>query len=218
MRFDFSRRLKRVRSLFSRRDEPVAPARDRRAESEAELDGAIEALLVDLHRLCGVDRVDRAAQRLETFLHLRGHALDERMHLRLQHFHDQRLMLQHSWHFMNRLLAAGKPARAWQLARESLEIDAAFRPGSADDLLALIRTAAPTDARIVERLLADCERAYPASPRLPEALLEHARYALALGDTAAALASLARIEAAFPRDAERDEFREFAARARRHGA
>ena len=216
----FARVVASARRLIFRErrvpDEPIAPARDMAAKS-VELDTAIEMLLVDLHRLCGVDRVDRAALRLEAFLRLHDRpGLDERMHQRLQHFQDKRLMLQHSWHHMNRLIAAGKLSRAWGLMRESLDVDAAFRPGSADDLLTLIRAAEPSDARCVERLLADFERAYPNSERLGDALFERAKCAMQLGQRETVLELLGRIEAEFPRLAESDEHRAFAARARRN--
>jgi hypothetical protein len=176
---------------------------------------AIEALMVDLHRLCGVDHVDRAGKLLEEFLEQDGYALDERIHQRLEVFHDQRLRLEHSWHYLNRLLAANKTLRAWALLRESLDADPLFRPGSADAALTLVAAAPATDAAYVDLLLSDFERAYTGSERAAEGVLEHARWLVAkLERVDSALERLGVIERQFPAMADDPQFRSFRERVR----
>ena len=177
----------------------------------------IDALMVDLHRLCGVDHVDGANKLLEGFLREGGYAFDERMHQRLQSFHDKRLLLEHSWHYLDRLLAANKTSRGWLLLRNALDVDPLFRPGTADAVMTLIAVAPTVGARYVDTLLGDFERAYPGSERLPEALFEHARWSVRQLDRAdKALELLVRIEREFPEWAEDPEFRSFCERVRRH--
>lgn len=136
-----------------------------------EVSGRIESLMVELHRLCGVDRIADADRRLETFLDVEGYALDDQLHTRLATFHDQRLLLAHSWHYIDRLLAADKIGRAWRLLCECLALDAQFRPSGARALLRMIAVA-PLDAREALSLLRDFERAYPDSDLLPSARFE----------------------------------------------
>jgi hypothetical protein len=183
----------------------------------AATDTAIESLMVELHRLCGVDHVDRAGAALEAFLRESDYALDERMHQRLKLFQDKRLLLEHNWHYLDRLVDARKLPRAWLLLRGSLAIDPLFRPGSAETVLALVEAAPSTDADLVDLLLSDFERAYPSNERVPEALFVHARLlTTALGRTESALALATRIERDFPAWSEDPEFRSFVARLRRH--
>ena len=52
---------------------------------------AIEALMVELHRMCSVDRVDGANKLLEGFLEKDAFVHDERIHQRLETFQDKRL-------------------------------------------------------------------------------------------------------------------------------
>ena len=177
----------------------------------------IDALMVDLHRLCAVDRVDRANKMLEGFLQKDNYALDERIHQRLELFHDKRLQLEHSWHYLHRLLAANKVSRAWSLMRRSLAMDPLFRPDTAASVLTLIAAAPAVDADCVDTLLGDFERAYPDSERLPEALFEHARWLVTkLERLDAALELLLRIEREFPEWAEDPQYRAFGERIRRH--
>ncbi len=177
---------------------------------------AIDALMVDLHRLCGVDHVDRANKLLEGFLQKDNYALDERIHQRLEVFHDKRLRLEHSWHYLNRLLAANKTSRGWSLVRRSLDVDPLFRPATADALMALVAAAPAADAGYVDMLLGDFERAYPASERLPEALFEHARWLVTkLERVDSGLDRLALIESRFPEWAQDARFRAFYERVRR---
>ncbi len=136
--------------------------------------GRIEVLMVELHRLCGVDRIADADRRLEEFLSAEGYVLDDQLHTRLATFHDRRLLLAHSWRYIDRLLTANKTGRAWRLLCECLALDAQFRPSSADALLRMIAVA-PLDALEAFSLLGDFERAYPDSPLLPSARLERAR-------------------------------------------
>lgn len=186
---------------------------------EVETAQAIDALTLELHRLCGVDRVKEASTRLEAFLRDADYRLDERMHQRLLEFHDRRLLLEHNWHYLHRLLDAGKLPRAWLLLRSSLDIDPLFRPGTAAAALRLIAVASPADAEYALALLRDFERAYPADALLPDALLEHARWSFVhLGRADAALALLARIDREFPAAAASQEFRTFASRVRRFGS
>jgi hypothetical protein len=101
--------------------------------------------------------------------------------------------------------------------RNALTIDPLFRPGTAAAVMALIAVAPSADARYVDTLLGDFERAYPGSERLPEALFEYARWSVTqLGRTDRALALLTRIEREFPEWAEHPEFRSFSERVRRH--
>jgi len=177
---------------------------------------AIEALMVELHRLCAVDRVDRANKLLEGFLEKDAFVHDERIHQRLEMFQDKRLKLEHNWHYLNRLLDAKKVLRAWSLVRESLEVDPLFRPGSAEATLALVAAAPATDAGYVDLLLSDFERAYADSERAAEGVLEHARWLVAkLERVDAALERLAVIERQFPEWADEPQFLSFRERVRR---
>ena len=208
------------RVLYVRRDRrslATLPELDAEHVIEEVDTAAVDALMVDLHRLCGVDHVDRAGKLLEAFLRDGGYAFDERMHQRLQVFHDNRLLLEHSWHYLDRLLAANKTLRGWLLLRNALDIDPLFRPGTAAAVMALIAAAPSADARYVDTLLADFERAYPGSEQLPEALFEHARWSVTqLGQADRALELIARIEQEFPEWAEHPEFRSFSERVRRY--
>jgi len=178
----------------------------------------IDALMVNLHRLCGVDHVDRANKLLEAYLEKNNYALDERIHRRLELFHDKRLRLEHSWHYLHRLLAASKVSRAWLLLRQSLDMDPSFRPNTADALMTLIGAAPSADAVYVDTLLGDFERAYPGSERLPEAFFEHARWLITkLERFDVALELLSRIERDYPEWAQDPQFTAFCERARRYG-
>ena len=171
---------------------------------------AIEALMVELHRLCSVDRVERANKMLEGFLEKDGFINDERIHQRLYLFHDKRLQLEHNWHYVNRLLDANKVLRAWALVRESLDVDPLFRPGTADAALTLVAAAPATDAAYVDLLLNDFERAYADSERAGEGVFEHARWLVAkLERVDAALERIAVIERQFPETADDPRFRSF---------
>ncbi len=177
---------------------------------------AIEALMVELHRLCAVDRVERANKLLEGFLEKDGYANDERIHQRLELFQDKRLRLEHNWHYLNRMLADKKVSRAWLLLRASLDVDPLFRPDSVDTLLTLVAVASPTDAGYVDTLLGDVERAYPDSERVPEAILEHARWLVGKQERVdAAMERLALIEKDYPEWAQDAQFRSFYERVRR---
>ena len=186
---------------------------------EEALSGKIDALMVELHRLCAVDRVERANGLLEGFLREHEYALDERIHQRLHTFQDQRLRLEHGWHYLNRLTGAGKTSRGWALLRQSLDIDPLFRPGGADTLMTLVAAAPAADAAYVDALLSDFERAYPDSERTPQALFEHARWLVTqLGSADRALKLLTKIEQAYPEWAAQPHFQSFRQRVRRHGA
>jgi len=182
----------------------------------AATDDAIESLMLDLHRLCAVDRVERANDRLEGFLREQDCALDERIHQRLLEFQYKPLLLEHSWHYLDRLVSAGKLSRAWLLLRHSLDVDPLFRPSSAAAVLTLIGAASAADADHVDALLADFERAYPGDEHLPDALFEHARWSFTqLGRLAAAHELLVRIEREFPQWADNAEFRALQSRVRK---
>lgn len=175
----------------------------------------IEALMVELHRHCSVDRVERANKLLEGFLERDGYVNDERIHQRLTLFHDKRLRLEHNWHYINRLLVAKKTVRAWSLVRESLDIDPLFRPGSADAALSLVAVTPAADAAYVDMLLNDFESAYADSERAAEGVFEHARWLVAkLERVDAARERLAVIERQFPEWAEQAQFRAFHERVR----
>ncbi|NJN51170.1 MAG: hypothetical protein HC809_04705 [Gammaproteobacteria bacterium] len=177
---------------------------------------AIEGLLVDLHRLCGVDRIDAADRQLEAFLTHYGHDLDEQIHQRLLRFQDQRLLLTHGWHYLDRLVARHKTGRGWQLLRHCLTQDALFRPGSGEVVLSLVAAAPPADAHLVTDLLADFERAYPSHPQLPQALELRARWlAQELGRDGEAVALLIDVERRFPVYATAPGFQSLLMRLRR---
>ncbi len=176
----------------------------------------IEALMVELHRHCAVDRVERANKLLEGFLERDGYVNDERIHQRLTLFHDKRLRLEHNWHYINRLLDAKKTVRAWSLVRESLDIDPLFRPASADATLSLVAVAPAVDAAYVDMLLNDFERAYAGSDRAAEGVIEHARWLVAkLERVDAALERIAVVEREFPEAADDPQFRSFRERVRK---
>lgn len=143
--------------------ENVGPTVDAAAATTA----AIEALMIDLHRLCGVDRIDDAGDQLERFLSAHGFELDERIHRRLQALQDPRMLQEHTWHYLDRLIAANKLPRAWLLLKQALDREHRFRPRTADGLLALLTQATPEDADYVDGLLEDFERIYPGSQRPP---------------------------------------------------
>ncbi len=167
----------------------------------------LEPLLVELHRLCRVDRVAEAVRKLEAFLSVDRYAGDEPTHQRLLQFHDRRLLLEHSWHYLNRLVATHKLPRAWLLLRDALAIDAMFRPATDTMVLQLIAVAPQGDALSVDALLADFERAYPDSELTDEALLARARVlAGQLGQHLEALAVLEQIATQFPARAATSDF------------
>lgn len=176
----------------------------------------IEALMVELHRHCSVDRVERANKLLEGFLERDAYVNDERIHQRLTLFHDKRLRLEHNWHYINRLLDAKKTVRAWSLVRESLDIDPLFRPRSADAALSLVAVAPAADATYVDMLLNDFERAYADSERAAEGVLEHARWLVGkLERVDDALERLAVVERQFPEAADDVQFQTFRERVRK---
>jgi hypothetical protein len=179
-------------------------------------DETVESLMLDLHRLCAVDRVELANSRLEGFLREQNYAIDERIHQRLLEFQYKPLLLEHNWHYLDRLVNKGKLPRAWLLLRSSLDIDPLFRPGSAATMLALITAAPAADANYVDTLLTDFERSYPGDERLPDALFAHACWSFTqLGRADVALDLLARIERQFAPWSDNAEFTALLARVRR---
>lgn len=211
------------RLLYSRRASldlatEVSPEQDIAAAWQ-ETNRQIDDLLTELHRLCAGGEVRRAHVRLDRFLAADQYELDDVVHERLRSFQDERLMLEHAYHYLTRLLANGKPARAWHLLKRCLDVDSRFRPASdgevLDTLAAFSAAGASADAHYADLLLSDFERAYPSSPRLPDALFVWARCNIDhLGKRDKGLVMLARIRNEFPDFAKSAVFSAYYAAAR----
>jgi hypothetical protein len=171
----------------------VSPEQEAGAEW-AETNKRIDDLLMELHQLCGVGHIRRAHVLLDRFLASTNYELDDIVHERLQSFQDVRLTLEHAFHYMGRLLANDRPARA-------------------------LAAATPADASHIDLLLSDFERAYPASELLPDALFAWGRCCIEhLGRVDKGLVLLARVKIEFPEFADAAEFRVYYAAVRLRGA
>jgi hypothetical protein len=196
----------------------VSPEQEAGAEW-AETNKRIDDLLMELHQLCGVGHIRRAHVLLDRFLASTNYELDDIVHERLQSFQDVRLTLEHAFHYMGRLLANDRPARAWHLVKRCLDLDDQFRPANDTDTLRMVAAATPADASYIDLLLSDFERAYPASELLPDALFAWGRCCIEhLGRVDKGLVLLARVKIEFPEFADAAEFRVYYAAVRLRGA
>lgn len=206
--------------LFARR-RPLALHTDRSPEQAAAAmevaeEEALRRLFIDLNRLSGVHRFEEAYAVLDAYLAAGEYRNDERVHRRLREFQGRPLALEHACHYIERLVAAGKVARAWDVCRRSLEEDARFRPLSAATALAITRDVAAADAHRAALLLRDFARVYPDSDLHPAAAFALAKLELEhLGDRAAARALLRDIASRHPDFAREQHVDEYLARARR---
>ena len=195
----------------------VSPEQEAGAEWLA-LNKRIDDLLMELHRLCSVGHIRRAHVQLDRFLASTGYELDDILHERLQSFQDVRLMLEHAFHYIGRLLSAEKPARAWHVLKHCLDLDDQFRLANDADTLRLVAVATPQDASYVDILLNDFERDYPDSELLAEALFASARGSIEyLGHADKGLVLLARIKNEFPQFADSSQFKAYYAAVRLRG-
>jgi hypothetical protein len=176
-------------------------------------DQAFRAMLVDLHRLCATDRVAEAFKQLASYLDA-DEGLDEAsVYLTLKDFHDPRLRLEHSYHYITRLARNRQRHRAWQVLHDAVAEDQDFRPASDELLISLLDEATPDQASQVEVLLKDFEQRYPDSHLQANALFRLASVRIDhLGGHAEGLALLERIAKEHPEFAGQQRFRDYRSR------
>lgn len=170
--------------LFERRaqlelDTQHSPEQNVAADLAAD-EASFRKLFFELHRLCGVDRYREAYARLDAHLAKDRYRNDARAHELLRQFQGRPLALEHALHYIERLLIARKPLRAWNVCKRCLDEDELFRPLSDRSLITLVSQSGHSDARYADTLLADFARAYPDSPlganalfRLAQIRIEH---------------------------------------------
>ena len=189
----------------------VAPLSPQEVET-LHIADTIDTLMLDLHGLCRSGGIKTAAQKLDAFLRESNYSLDEHIHQRLQVFQEQRLLVAHAGPYIQRLLHKQRALAAWVVMRKALDVDARFRPGSADALLTLIAHAPAGDSNHVDELLTDFAQVYPNSTRRCEAMFVHARLCLVeLGRYEQALSLTRRIDNECP-DWDDDAYRLFRTR------
>jgi hypothetical protein len=192
----------------------ASPEQARAAEQLAQA-RAVDLLLEEAHRLCASGQLAAAAAGVEAFLSGRDYEPDPMLHERLRDFDDQRLFLEHTVRYVERLAQRGEHRKAWALVREGVARDPRFRPLSAATLLETTRVAGREDARLVAELLANFDRAYADSGLAAEALFRRARIHLELlraGETGLEL--LRELEQEHPGFARRERYRRYRARLR----
>lgn len=170
--------------LFARRNQLIlhtekSPEQERAQEIIAEAE-SMDRLFEVLHRLCDSGNLRKAYKQLEEYIAEASHDIDPQVHRRLLNFQDKRLTLEHSVHYLERLVQCGEPKKAWAILLESLSIDNRFRPLSDQTLLDLTHAAEKDDAREVSLVLADFATIYPESQLVPHALFRRARVVLEL--------------------------------------
>ena len=171
------------------------------------------AMLMDLHRLCSTDRVDEAFAQLATYIDA-NEGLDEAsVYLALKDFHDPRLRLEHSYHYIGRLVRNRDRHGAWQVLRDAVLEDSSFRPPSDEILISLLDEALHNHAPQVEALLADFNQRFPDSHLEANALFRLARVRIDhLGGRAEGLALLDRVASEHPEFAGQQRFRDYRSR------
>ena len=176
-------------------------------------DQSFRAMMLDLHRLCATDRVEEAFKQLADYLE-DDQGLDEAsVYLALQDFHDPRLRLEHSYHYINRLVRNRDRPRAWLVLHNAVLEDAEFRPSSDELLISLLDESTPDQAPQVEVLLADFDQRYPDSHLQANALYRLAKVRIDhLGGRADGLKLLDRVAAEHPEFAEQQRFRDYRSR------
>jgi hypothetical protein len=129
----------------------------------------IDRLFERLHRLCETDRLRQAYEELNRFQHEYAEDLREILHVRLQSFQHQELLLEHAVHYLEELVRHKQFVHGWALLKSCCERDALFRPMLGESLFALCANAPADDGPLVESLLRDFSRAYAGDPLVPNA-------------------------------------------------
>jgi hypothetical protein len=156
-----------------------SPEQSRAVELAAEA-RALDDLLYELRTHTANGSYSTAVLKLESFIGDDSEALDPLIHERLRDFQDEKLYLEHAVRYLSRLAERGEMRKGWVLMKECLAMDERFRPPSSETLLALTRAAGREDAGLVNDLLRDFSRAYPASPLIPDAMFRRARVCIEL--------------------------------------
>lgn len=190
-------------------DTELSPEQTNAAHWAAEGE-AFRAMLLGLHRLCATDRVNEAFSQLAGYLDA-DEGLDEAsVYLALKDFHDPRLRLEHSYHYISRLAANRDRSRAWQVLHDATLEDSAFRPASDELLISLLDEATPDQAPQVESLLADFNQRFPDSHLQANALFRLAKVRIDhLGAPAEGQALLDEIASDHPEFAGQQRFRDY---------
>ena len=155
------------RIVFARRVELAlatdsSPEQDVAAEIAAQ-EARLKNMLIDLHRLCSVDRYQEARARLDTFLARDQYRDDARVYELLRDFQGRPLALEHACRYIERLTGAHKSLRAWDVCKRCLVEDPLFRPLSDTSVMSLVALSGHLDAHHAATLLLDFTRAYPDS-------------------------------------------------------
>ncbi len=202
------------RIVFTRRNHLALPTQ-RSPEQDVAADAAqqeaqVKTLLIELHRLCSVDRYREAYARLDSFLARDQYRNDAHVHRALQDFQGRPLALEHACHYIERLIGARKSLRAWDICKRCLDEDAAFRPLSDGSALSLVALAGHADAHYAAALLRDFARAYPNSEAQGSAMFRLAQLEIEhLGDRAAGIAQLRLIRDVQPEFARSTAFQDY---------
>ncbi len=139
-----------------------SPEQTADAEHQAR-QSTLDALLMDLHRLCNADRQREAIDQLESFA-ARDHAIwDPLIQERLRRFHHQPLRLEFAVRYLNRLVGQRKPLRGWALLLECMAEEPAFRPNSDATMYALLMAAEQRDVLHLLPLLEEFAETYAGS-------------------------------------------------------
>ena len=115
--------------------------------------------MVELHRHCSVDRVERANKLLEGFLEETPTRTTSVVHQRLTLFHDKRLRLEHNSRYIDGLLDAKKTVRPSRWSRESLDLTRCSTSRRRCSAFRWWRSRRRTMPAYVDMLLNDFERA-----------------------------------------------------------
>ncbi|HEY6599603.1 MAG TPA: hypothetical protein VIZ30_09830 [Pseudomonadales bacterium] len=202
------------RIVFARRNQLVlrtqhSPEQDAAADA-AEQDAQLKTLLVELHRLCSVDRYREAFARLDAYLARDRYRNDAHVYRALRDFQGRPLALEHACHYIERLIQDQKSLRAWDVCKNCLADDPLFRPLSDSSALALAALAGHADAHHAATLLRDFARAYPHSAERASAVFRLARIEIEhLGDHAAGIARLKSIRDQQPEFARSSVFQDY---------
>jgi hypothetical protein len=205
------------RIVFARRNQLElstrrSPEQDAAATVAAE-ETQLKVLLIELHRLCGVDRYREAYTKLDAFLAREQYRNDAHVYRALQDFQGRPLALEHACHYIERLIADQKSLRAWDVCKSCLAEDPRFRPMSASSTLALTALARHADAHHSATLLRDFARAYPHSAERASAMFRLARIEIEhLADRAAGIARLKSIRDQQPEFARSSVFQDYSRR------
>ncbi len=201
--------------LFARRNQLIlhtekSPEQEHAQAIIAEAE-SMDRLFEVLHRLCDSGSLAKAYKQLDEYIADAIDDIDPQVHRRLLDFHDKRLTLEHSVHYLERLALRGEPKKAWAILLESLAIDEMFRPLSDQTLLDLTHAAEKDDAREVSQVLANFAATYPDSKLIPDALFRRARVVLELlRDTTRGTQLLREIASQHPEFAATPQYQDYA--------